>query len=241
MYVVAMVHRAMASAGAANQTDAATARALAWKHFAALEFLHNVTGSSNGFIARTAVKCSEPHQHGDGTICNKSTPNTCGWVNSTVCYTGVDDLDSAPTGGDGGPEDGSVSKCCWTYKRDTSSDEVMGHVWAFTAVHQLLAKTAAEKRRVARSLCKAVKYIVDGGDDFIDPTTGRRTTWGYWDSTKLNGIPGAMDERGGNALELLAFLAAANKICPVAEYSQPENATFGGHFVDRIRNHQYVT
>ena len=56
-------------------------RAAAWRHFRAVEFLHNVTGGE-GFIARTAVRCGEPHQHGDGTICPAGSPITCGWVNS---------------------------------------------------------------------------------------------------------------------------------------------------------------
>ena len=114
MFVIAMAAKAQVLEGT-NATAAADARALAWDHFAALEFLHNVTGEGNGFIARTAVKCGEPHQGGDGTICNATAPNSCGWVNSSICYHGVD-----------ADADISSGQCCWTYKRDTSSDEVMG-------------------------------------------------------------------------------------------------------------------
>jgi hypothetical protein len=41
------------------------ALALSWKAFRALEFLHNVThpfSKTPGYIARTAVRCGEPHQ-----------------------------------------------------------------------------------------------------------------------------------------------------------------------------------
>ena len=236
MFVVAMAAKAQA-VESTNATAAAEARALAWDHFAALEFLHNVTGEGNGFIARTAVRCGEPHGNGDGTICNATAPNSCGWVNSSVCYHGVDDAAGVDTAAAAAATTAPPSKCCWTYKRDTSSDEVMGHVWAFTAVHQMLATTDAERARVAYHLCKAVKYIVDAGFVFVDPNTGRRTTWGYWSPELLNGVPGKMDERGGNAHEALAFLASANMMC--GDFPQPEGKTFGDAFVELVRVHQY--
>ena len=50
-------------------TTSEEARTLAWRHYAALEFLHNVT-ETKGFIARSAVKCNEPHGH-----CEPRDPN----------------------------------------------------------------------------------------------------------------------------------------------------------------------
>jgi hypothetical protein len=47
-----------------------------------------------------------------------------------------------------------------------------------------------------------------------------------------------MDERGGNAHEMLSFLAAANKMC--TGYPQPKDyPSFGAAFVSLIREHQY--
>ena len=54
--------------------------------------------------------------------------------------------------------------------------------------HAVLAVTAQEKARLARPLCATVQYIVDGGLVYIDPVTGNRTTWGYWDPANLNGV-----------------------------------------------------
>jgi hypothetical protein len=76
MYVGAMAAKAHVASTTAEQDEA---RALAWKHFAAMEFLHNVTGGY-GFIARTAVKCGEAHGNGDPGICNSTSPYSCGWV-----------------------------------------------------------------------------------------------------------------------------------------------------------------
>jgi hypothetical protein len=118
-------------------------RAAAWRHFRAVEFLHNVTGGA-GFVARTAVRCGEPHGGGDGTICPAGSPDTCGWVNSSACYAGVD----ADRG------------CCWAWKRDTSSDEVDGHVFALSIAHDHLATTAAERVRIATPLCRMCVLIL---------------------------------------------------------------------------------
>ena len=96
------------------------------------------------------------------------------------------------------------------WKRDTSSDEVDGerptapyrwhlgcillksasniHMWLRTGhiaslalAHSLLAETDAERARIAATVCATVDYIVKGGLVYVDPVTGKRTTWGYWD------------------------------------------------------------
>lgn len=54
-------------------TGSVSAASLAWHHFAAVEFLHNVT-LTDGFIARSAVKCGESHQKGDRCICDSQAP-----------------------------------------------------------------------------------------------------------------------------------------------------------------------
>jgi hypothetical protein len=204
------------------------ARTLAWHHFAAVEFLHNVTqiphptrsdeqstgGHADteavplGFIARSAVRCGEAHQKGDHQpSCPPGSSVACGWVNSTKCFDGVDKVD--------GP-------CCWTYKRDTSTDEVTGHFYTLALVHDLLATNDDERRRVALPICRTAKYIVDGGFVFIDPFTGNRTSWGYWDPAELNGIPGKDGERGENSLEILSYLALAARICDDKTKSLPK-------------------
>lgn len=218
-----MLVAAMAFRFAATKSE--EARALAWRHFAAVEFLHNVTstaGVAPGFIARSAVKCGEPHGGGDSGICPSGSPNSCGWANSSVCFDGVD-----PAG---------ATTCCWQWKRDTSSDEVTGHVFTLLVVHQLLAQTVAEKARVARPLCQTVGYILDGGLIFIDPISGKGTSWGYWDPAQLNGVPGKPDERGENSLELLSYLAAAALLCD-ATATPP--GRYGNAFAEMVLKHGY--
>ncbi len=209
-------------------TGSAEARDLAWRHYAAVEFLHNVTGT-RGFIARTAVKCGEAHGGGDSGICPTGSPNTCGWVNSSACYAGVDDVgggDASQTTGDG---------CCWTWKRDTSSDEVTGHFFTLLQAWEFLARNDAEKARVARSLCDTADYLLKGGLRFIDPVSGRGTSWGYWDPEQLNAVgpSGKPNERGENSLEVLGYMAAAAKVCGA------DDPRYGQMFASLVEDYAY--
>ena len=57
-----------------------TTKQAAWRHFAALEFLHNVTrlfANRSGYIARTVVKCGEPHQGPSGGTCHVGGAGKC--------------------------------------------------------------------------------------------------------------------------------------------------------------------
>ena len=56
-------------------------------------------------------------------------------------------------------DDGSTP-CCWQWKRDTSSDEVDGHIAAFAVAHAVLAETTEEKARLAGTLCATVQYLL---------------------------------------------------------------------------------
>lgn len=208
-------------------TGSEEARALAWHHFAAVEFLHNVTGTP-GFMARTAVRCGDQHQGGDGTICPPGSPNSCGWVNSSVCYAGVD------------PNGAKPGQCCWRWKRDTSSDEVTGHFFTLLLVHELLARSATERARAARLLCATAAYLEDGAWLLVDPVTKRGTTWGYWDPAQLNGVPGKPGERGLNSLELLGYLAAAARVCPAGD-GRTGRARFAKAFRGLVEEHRYDT
>ena len=55
-------------------TKSPEALANSWRAFRAVEFLHNVTrplSKEPGFVARTAVRCGEPHQGPSGGVCQR--------------------------------------------------------------------------------------------------------------------------------------------------------------------------
>jgi hypothetical protein len=67
----------------------------------------------------------------------------------------------------------------WSWKRDASSDEVVGHMLAYPLMYSLVARTADEKARVLRLYVDMIDHIIGGGYVLID-ITGRRTFWGVW-------------------------------------------------------------
>jgi hypothetical protein len=95
----------------------------------------------------------------------------------------------------------------WRWKGDTSSDEVMGHIFAFTAV-ATLAPTAPQRAAARAQLVEIVGTIVDNGF-VMDGVDGNATTWARWDPAEVNCRRSFSDERGLQSLQALAMLAAA--------------------------------
>ncbi len=90
----------------------------------------------------------------------------------------------------------------WTWKGDTSSDEVTGHVFAHTLMAALLDSDVAK-----RILSTTVLRLVRNKFDLID-VTGLPTLWGRWGPDTLNNNRKYSDGRGVNSLQILAYLRA---------------------------------
>ena len=98
----------------------------------------------------------------------------------------------------------------WVWKSDTSSDESVGHFFAFTLAAQL-APTAAERRAAAETVAQMVDYLLDNGFELKD-WTGYSTTWGRWSPRLVNHWRPFSDERGLQSLQMLSFLRAAHNV-----------------------------
>lgn len=92
---------------------------------------------------------------------------------------------------------------------DASSDEVVGHLFAYPLVANLLAKANASAAGAAReALVDLVRYITTNGFRLID-ITGLPTQWGHWEPGVVNVERDTMsDSRGLNSLQMLGMLAA---------------------------------
>lgn len=64
----------------------------------------------------------------------------------------------------------------WVWESDTSSDEAVGHFFAFSLAAQL-APTTAERASAARTLGQMLDYLIENGGNLVD-WTGQPTTWG---------------------------------------------------------------
>jgi hypothetical protein len=62
---------------------------------------------------------------------------------------------------------------------DTSSDEIVGHMFVLPIVHDLLAKTDEERAMARDLMCSNMDYIIDNGFTLVD-ADGKVTTWGHW-------------------------------------------------------------
>jgi hypothetical protein len=95
----------------------------------------------------------------------------------------------------------------WKWKGDTSSDEIVGHMFAYPLFYDLVAE-GEYKTRVKNLVSRIMNHIVDNNFQLID-LDGKPTRWGVWNPDSLNFATGWWYERGINSLQILSFLKAA--------------------------------
>ncbi len=119
--------------------------------------------------------------------------------------------------GDRPPTDGEWH---WTadgryyWKADTSSDEIVGHFFAFALAHDLLPDPAL-KARVAATVRRIMDHILAHGYHLVD-LDGKPTKWGKWSLAYFAEDP---EDSALNSLELLSFLKVAAHITGDARYA----------------------
>jgi hypothetical protein len=90
------------------------------------------------------------------------------------------------------------------WKGDTSSDEIVGHMFAFGIAYDLLPDPDL-KQRIAATTRRIMDHIVSNGYNLVD-LDGQPTTWGKWSPTYF---AEDAEDSALNALELLSFLKTA--------------------------------
>jgi hypothetical protein len=104
----------------------------------------------------------------------------------------------------------------WTWKADTSSDEIDGHFYAFCVYYDLVADDA-EKRRIEAVAGRIATHLIDNGHCLID-MDGQVTRWGVWAPERLN--VDWKPQQGLNSLEILAIYKAAHHLTGDAKYDE---------------------
>jgi hypothetical protein len=116
------------------------------------------------------------------------------------------------------PRDGEwhwTSDGRYYWKGDTSSDEIVGHYYAFAIAYDLLP--APDLRlRIRETVTRITNHILDNNYYLID-LDGQPTRWGKWhmDYLTRSGADGPL-----NALELLGFLKTAYHITGNPRYGK---------------------
>ncbi|MCE1199281.1 MAG: hypothetical protein LWW85_09970 [Marinilabiliales bacterium] len=106
----------------------------------------------------------------------------------------------------------------WKWKGDTSSDEIVGHMFAYPLFYDLVAK-GEMKERVKGLVDRLMTHIVDHNFELTD-LDGLATRWAVWNPDSLNHSPRWMYEKGINSLQILAFLKGAAHVTGNPKYEK---------------------
>ncbi len=115
----------------------------------------------------------------------------------------------------------------WRWKGDTSSDEIVGHYFAYAVYYDLVADEE-EKRQIRAVVERITSHILDNGYHLID-VDGKPTRWGWWAPEEIWADP---DETGLRALHLLSHLAVAHRITGIPRYRTA--------YDELVRKHRYA-
>ena len=101
------------------------------------------------------------------------------------------------------------------WKGDTSSDEIVGHMFLYGVATDLLPD-ADLKARIRETATRIMDHILEHGYYLID-VTGKPTLWGRWSPTYFRETP---EDSPLNAMELLSFLKTVGHITGDARYEK---------------------
>ena len=99
-------------------------------------------------------------------------------------------------------EDGS-----WTWKGTTSSDEIVGHFFAYTIFAEIIPDEKWRQRAISL-MDRIMSHIVRNNLYLID-YDGKPTLWGKWNPDYVNQFPREVGDRRLNSIEIISFLQAA--------------------------------
>jgi hypothetical protein len=118
----------------------------------------------------------------------------------------------------------------YTWKGDTSSDELDGHYFIWAVYYDLCADDA-EKERIRGTVRRVTDHLMQNNWRLIDKD-GKPTRWAIFNPEALNDDPIWEEERGLNALSILSHLKVAYHITGDAKYQQA--------YEQLIQKHHYL-
>ncbi|GMV93484.1 MAG: hypothetical protein AMXMBFR82_32620 [Candidatus Hydrogenedentota bacterium] len=105
----------------------------------------------------------------------------------------------------------------FTWKGDTSSDEVNGHIYSVSVFHDLVAK-GPEKDRAKQHIANIANHIMDNGWVLRD-MDGQPTRWGRWDPEYLL-EPYGISAAGLNGMEAQTYVITAHALTGDEKFTQ---------------------
>lgn len=106
----------------------------------------------------------------------------------------------------------------WDWKATTSSDEVIGHIFAFGAMAELIQEPTIKNRAVVL-IDTLMSHIVKNNMYMID-YNGKPTQWGRWNPEYVNSFPINVGDRKLNSSNIMAMLQTAYHFTKKEKYKQ---------------------
>ena len=105
----------------------------------------------------------------------------------------------------------------WEWKADTSSDEIVGHFFAYSVVYDLAADEAL-RERLRGAVSRMADHLIDHRYNLTD-LHGGPTRWGRYDEAYFETDDGR-EERALRSLELLSHLKVAHHMTRNSRYDR---------------------
>lgn len=106
----------------------------------------------------------------------------------------------------------------WDWKSTTSSDEVIGHIFAFGAMAELIPDPDLKRRSIVL-IDTLMSHIVNNNLYLID-FDGKPTLWGKWNPAYVNAFPINIGDRKLNSSNIVAMLQTAYHFTKKTKYKE---------------------
>jgi hypothetical protein len=117
----------------------------------------------------------------------------------------------------------------WDWKSTTSSDEAIGHIFAFGVIAELVGD--ADLRNKAIALIDTLMSHIVKSDFYLIDWDGKPTRWGRWNPDYVNSVHIAVGDRKLNSSNIIGMLQTAYHFTKKEKY---KDAAF-----DLMTNHGY--
>jgi len=95
----------------------------------------------------------------------------------------------------------------WDWKGTTSSDEAIGHYFAFSLIVEIIPDSSIKQRAI--DLIVALTDHIIENDLYLVDVDGKPTRWGRWHPDYVNGFPRGVGDRKLNSSNIIAFMQTA--------------------------------
>ena len=121
----------------------------------------------------------------------------------------------------------------WDWKGTTSSDESIGHYFAFCLIAEIIPDPMIKERAI-KLITEMTDHIIEN-DLYLVDIDGKPTRWGRWNPEYVNGFPVGVGDRKLNSSNITGFLQAAYHFTKDEKYKKEAMRLFDDHgYLDNL-------